>query len=47
MFRQCACDERAAEMVLISSKVTEILSMNVNPILQYLWRHIYYPQAVL
>jgi hypothetical protein len=35
MFHQCACDEGVAEVVLISSEVTEVLSMNVNPILQY------------
>lgn len=36
IFRQCAYDEGAAEVVLTSSEVTEVLSTNVNPILQYL-----------
>jgi hypothetical protein len=47
IFRQCAYDEGAAEVALLSREVNEVLSMKVNQILQYLWRHINYPQAVL
>jgi hypothetical protein len=44
---QCVRDEGAAEVVLISSEVTEVLSMKVNPILQYLLRHTNYSQELL